>query len=163
MKAAFTVTCLLLAIGCKTSNQPNVSEVIPAPNPVVGTWVFEESGGAIHFLSTGRISIEPGHILASLNRFQNTQRTRYTSQLLKTGKYDLNNENELILYVTADWTGKGTGARRPVYKRVESTIIFEYDIVNQSTLRLKKKNLKQGTEDNLHSNEELELTLAFVE
>lgn len=163
MKVALAMAFLLFTQGCTRPNQTRIPEAPTTANPFVGTWAYEETGEAIHFLSTGALSIEPGEILASLNRLQNTQRARYTSRLINRGRYEISDSNDLILYVTADWTGKGTGARRPTYKQVESTIIFEYEIENRSILRLKKKSLTQGAEENLNPNEELQLLLTFIE
>ena len=163
MRVFFTAICLLVAIGCSSSQKaaPVVEE--PAQNPLIGTWTLQDSSSTIHFISTGRIIIEPGDILASINRFQNTQRDRYTSRLLSTGRYQILDNKEVALFVVADWTGKGSGARRPLEKRVESEIVFEFEVQDSTTLLLNKKMLKQRTENHLHSDETLQFRLLFVE
>ena len=163
MRVVVIVCFLGLMMGCSSSEDTIISTPDTAPNPIIGTWALQGTEDTIHFLSTGKFIIEPGDILYALNRFQNTQRTRYTSRLLNTGNYEINKQNELILLITADWTGKGTGARRPTNKRVESKIIFDYIPESDSTLTLRKKMLTQGTQTNQNSDEEFELRLGFIE
>ena len=157
------LTLFLLLAGCASSKPTEAPTEESIINPILGSWEHIDSGNTIHFLSTGTVTIEPGDLLAAINRFQNTQRNRYTSHLLNSGRYEISSENELTLYVTADWTGKGRGARRPQEKRVTSSIIFELEQGDHSTLVLKKKNLLQEGEESLNSEEELHFSLIPIE
>ena len=135
-------------------------EEVRVQHPVLGVWGLEQHPDIILFLSSGEVKFEQGEILAAINRFQNTQRTRYTSRLQRTGRYEIIEPSELILYVTADWTGKGTGARRPTEKQVESRIVFDMQTLEGNVLTLRKKNMTQeGNETNLNEEEELVFTL----
>ena len=166
MRAIVIVLFLLHLVACSSSNSISVppEEPLPPPaNPVLGTWELEDADTAIHFQPTGRLTIEPGHILSAINRLQNTQRDRYTSQLVQIGQYEVVNDEELFLHVTADWTGKGRGARRPAYKQVESTIVFELERLDQSTLLLNKKRLIQDEKEHINPEEVLQFTLILVE
>lgn len=162
IRASFLLTVLLLVTGCSTPNKATRPIEESTRNPILGSWELENSDSVIHFLSTGRVTIEPGKILAMINRFQNTERNRYTSNLLSAGRYEVLNERELALYVTADWTGKGTGARRPTDKRVESAILFDFEVNDNSILFLQKKKLTQGDSNEPISGEQLELTLHLI-
>ena len=153
----------MLMIGCSSSDKVVSTIDEPASAPLVGAWADSESGETIYFLSTGKVTIETGIILDTINRFQNTQRSRYTSRLLNTGTYIVSENGELTLFLTADWTGKGTGARRPANKRVKSTITFEFVMTNDLTLTLRKKHMTQGSEENKNSDEELLFTLKHID
>ena len=165
MRASVLLIIILLVTGCSSSDKAAlpIEEKEPTPNPILGSWTLDNSDAVIHFLSTGRVTIEPGDILATINRFQNTERHRYTSNLLSAGRYEVLNEKEIVLYIVADWTGKGTGARRPTSKRVESVILFDFEVKANSTLFLQKKSLTQGESNELINSEELQLTLHFIE
>ena len=114
-------------------------------------------------MPSGEVKFDQGEMLTSLNRFQNTQRARYTSRLQRTGRYERAEDSELVLYVVADWTGKGTGARRPRGKQVESRIVFNMEWSEENTLTLRKKSMSQaGSETNIHEDEDLIFTLIQI-
>jgi|GEM_PF-6233487 len=163
MRAALIFLVLMFFTGCSASEkieQP-IEELFV--NPILGSWTEEKSGDTVQFLSNGTFLIESGLVSAAINRFQNTERNRYTSRLLNLGRYAYLPDDELVLYVTADWTGKGTGARRPADKRVESIITFTIESAGNSTLALRKKSLTQGSEEDLNDTEELNFTLLFID
>ena len=165
MKTIAIICCMLLlpfALGCsssKNADSGSMPEMEAMPNPVAGTWATANASDTIHFMDGGEVMFEQGDILASINRFQNTERSKYISRLQKKGMYEWTNEKELVLTVMADWTGKGTGARRPADKTVESHIAFMVESMDDSQITLKKTNLTQGDQANLHADEDLTLTL----
>ncbi|MBX2820219.1 MAG: hypothetical protein KTR29_11080 [Rhodothermaceae bacterium] len=163
MRATLILLVLLFAVGCSTSKKikPPTEEL--SVNPILGSWTEEESGDTIQFLSNGTFLIESGNVLAAINRFQNTERNRYTSRLLTMGRYEYLPDDELALHVTADWTGKGTGARRPADRRVESIITFTIESVGDSSLVLRHKSMTQGSEEDLSHTDELNFTLLFID
>ena len=154
---------LLFFVGCSASEKIEHPIEERAINPILGSWTEEGSGDTIQFLSNGTFLLESGSVLAALNRFQNTERNRYTSRLLNLGRYEYVPDDQLVLYVIADWTGKGRGARRPADKRVESIITFTVKPAGNSTLVLHKNNLTQGLDVGLNDTEELNFTLLFVD
>ena len=163
MRETLIFFVLLLFVGCSASKKVESPVEELSINPILGSWTEEESGDTIQFLSNGTFLIESGIVLAAINRFQNTNRNRYTSRLLNIGRYEYLPDNELALYVTADWTGKGTGARRPADKRVESIIIFTIENAGNATIVLHKKSLTQGSEEDLEDTQELNFTLLFID
>ena len=163
MRETLIFFVLLFFVGCSTSKKIETPPEEQLINPILGSWIEEESGDTIQFLSNGTFLIESGIVLAAINRFQNTRRNRYTSRLLNIGRYEYLPDSELALHITADWTGKGTGARRPSDKRVESTITFTVENSSDSTLVLHKKGLTQGSEEDLNDTEELNFTLLFID
>ena len=65
-----------------------------------------------------------------------------------------------MLNVTANWIGKGTGARRAEDKTVSSSIVFSVEEM-EDTIKLTKINMSQsgsGTE-NTNADEQLAFTL----
>ena len=163
MRETLIFFVLLLFVGCSASKKVESPVEELSINPILGSWTEEESGDTIQFLSNGTFLIESGIVLAAINRFQNTERNRYASRLLNIGRYEYLPDNELALYVTADWTGKGTGARRPADKRVESIITFTIENAGNATIVLHKKSLTQGSEEDLEDTQELNFTLLFID
>ena len=137
----------------------SISEETDSQISVLGVWQQENHKDFILFLSSGEVKFEQGELLASINRFQNTQRARYTSRLQRTGQFELSGDSALVLFVTADWTGKGVGARRPQEKQVESRIVFDIAVEEKIVTLHKKTMTRQGDATNLNADEELSFKL----
>ena len=159
----FATTCLamllLMSMGCSSSKESS-SDVVDSP--LAGSWAMEGGSSAmeIQFSPGGEATIAQGAVLTAINRFQNTDRAKYISRLVKTATYDYNGSDQLTLNVMADWTGKGTGARRAEDKSVASAIVFSVQEMGD-TIKLTKLNMTQsgsGT-DNTNASEELSFTL----
>lgn len=153
----------LLIAGCSSSKK---SASIPEVTvPVVGAWTMQDgNGGALQFMSNGEFTLEQGDILAAINRFQNTDRARYISRLIKNGTYEFNGPDKITLNVMADWTGKGTGSRRAEDKSVASMIVFAVEDLGGDTVTLRKVSMTQngsGT-DNMNSDEALSFSLMRI-
>ncbi len=155
-------TCLLflalIYVGCSSSKDA-VEEAVP--NPMLGAWVMDGSTtGALQLMASGDATLEQGDILAAINRHQNTDRAKYRTRLVKEATYEVNGPDRLTLNVMADWTGKGTGARRAEDKSVASSIVFSVSTMGD-TIKLTKISMTQsgsGT-DNTNADEELSFSL----
>ena len=164
MKTIASITFALFILvfsGCSSSKSPSDTAAAvedAMQSPVAGTWAVDGGSDAIHFMDSGDVMLEQGDILAAINRFQNTERARYISRLQKEASYEWNDASELILHVTADWTGKGTGARRPEDKQVDSRIVFDIESMDENTVTLRKKSMTQNGEEK-HADEELAFKL----
>jgi hypothetical protein len=148
---------LLTAMGCSSSKKAAEEAV----NPMLGAWALEgTSTSVVQFMSSGDLMLEQGDMLAAINRFQNTNRAKYRTRLLKEASYEFNGTDQLTLNVMADWTGKGTGATKAEDKSVASAIVFAVEDMGDM-LKLTKVNMTQsgsGT-DNTNSDEELSFSL----
>ena len=153
----------LLAAGCSSSKNSSEMEAAP-PAPVIGSWAMaDNANGAINFMAGGDATIDQGSIMTAINRFQNTDRANYNTRLTNTATYSYDaGSNQLTLNVMADWTGKGTGARRAADKSVSSAIVFAIESMEGNTVTLRKVSMSQsgsGT-DNTNADETLTLMLA---
>ena len=148
---------LLTAIGCSSSKKAS-SE---AENPMVGAWALEgTSATVVHFMSSGDLMLEQSDMFAAINRVQNTDRAKYRTRLLKEATYEFNGSDQLTMNVMADWSGKGTGARKAQDKSVASTIVFSVQDMGDM-IKLTKISMTQsgsGT-DNTNSDEDLSFSL----
>jgi hypothetical protein len=161
---AFTSLLVLIVslAGCSSSKESTDSMDSDTPPWVVGAWVPSDgSSGSFQFLANGDFLLEQGDLLASINRFQNTDRVRYLSRLVHTGTYEYDDAGQLTLHVMADWTGKGTGARRAPDKSVSSSIVFDIEGMDGGTLTLQKVSMNQSGSDadDMNSDEALSFSL----
>ena len=160
MKRSILLTFLFasLAISACSSGKEAVEDA--APNPYLGSWVMEGSNnGAISMMGSGDASIEQGDIMTAINRFQNTDSGRYLSRLNNDATYTMNEDGTVTLNVTADWTGKGTGSRKPADKTVASTIVFAVDGMQGNTVTLRQVSMMQ---DGMAVDNDRALTLTLV-
>ncbi len=151
----------LIGAGC-ASTAPDAASNVHAPpeSPMTGRWVPGDSlTGAVVFLPSGLLVFEQGTLLASINRLQNTERRRYISRLRESGRYEVTADDTLVLHVTADWTGKGAGARRPADRLVESRIVFDIVSLDDERIQLEKNEVVRGEAGNLNAGDELTLVL----
>lgn len=104
--------------------------------------------------------LDQGNFMTAINRFQNTDRSKYNSRLSNTATYEFNGSDQLILNVMADWTGKGTGARRAEDKSVSSSIVFAVEDMGDS-IKLTKVSMSQSNSgtDNTNAGEDISFTL----
>ncbi len=152
---------LLLSVGCSSSKDAAKDAAMDMASPLLGSWGMEgASASAVQFMSSGDVMIEQGDVLTAINRHQNTDRAKYISRLVKEASYEMNDAGQLVLNVMADWTGKGTGARKAEDKSVASSIVFSVQEMGDM-VKLTKVNMTQsgsGT-DNTNSDEDLSFTL----
>ncbi len=158
----FVTTCivflLLLSSGCSSSKSASEATT---NSPVVGSWAIEGSDAQVLQLSpSGDAIIDQGNFMTAINRLQNTDRSKYNSRLSNTATYEFNGTDQLILNVMADWTGKGTGARRAEDKSVSSAIVFSVEDMGDM-IKLTKVSLSQSNSgtDNTNPGENLSFTL----